>query len=358
MGNILKTMTSLAGCILLLWVVGVVRGETVPSADDLASGLMPSKAAEEGRIQTMGPSPEPRPENPVIHLQIPFELNQYLISPRAMPYLQALGEALSKAELRGYIFEIQGHTCSLGSDKVNDWLSQMRAESVMEYLTSYFGLSPKQLHAVGYGKRKPLPDGDNAPEEGRIKNRRVSVVNTLRSFNEASNLPFLKTEIKYLRGKEVNDLLPGTTLTSRDNYYISFIPDRRCYVYFFQVDPRGEVTKLFPNPKFSEKSNPVSAAEFYRVPSRITDWIFLDENRGEEEIIILASPEALDEPEKVCLMILEEQGSPQVASRSKKEPIATMGAKGIRQAQVMTRPGYKEINMDSLFTWRLRFIHQ
>ncbi len=66
--------------------------------------------------------------------------------------------------------EIEGHTDNVGKDESNKALSQMRAESVREYLISQ-GIQEGRLHAIGYGEEKPIASNDT--EEGRAQNRRV-----------------------------------------------------------------------------------------------------------------------------------------------------------------------------------------
>ena len=70
-------------------------------------------------------------------------------------------------------FEVQGHTDSQGSDKVNDPLSQERAEAVVKALEA-LGVDPFNLRAVGKGSHEPV--ADNGTEEGRAKNRRVEFI--------------------------------------------------------------------------------------------------------------------------------------------------------------------------------------
>jgi outer membrane protein OmpA-like peptidoglycan-associated protein len=66
--------------------------------------------------------------------------------------------------------EISGHTDSIGTDEVNRKLSQERAESVREYLTSH-GVHALRVFAKGYGASKPVAPNDS--EEGRQRNRRT-----------------------------------------------------------------------------------------------------------------------------------------------------------------------------------------
>lgn len=68
--------------------------------------------------------------------------------------------------------EIQGHTCSVGTDKYNQGLSERRAKAVVEYLKNK-GIDMKRLNWKGYGESKPA--FPNKTKEGRIKNRRVEL---------------------------------------------------------------------------------------------------------------------------------------------------------------------------------------
>ena len=70
-------------------------------------------------------------------------------------------------------FEVQGHCDNQGSDKVNDQLSQQRAEAVVKALVS-LGCDEFNLRAVGKGSHEPV--ADNSTESGRAKNRRVEFI--------------------------------------------------------------------------------------------------------------------------------------------------------------------------------------
>jgi len=65
---------------------------------------------------------------------------------------------------------IEGHTDNKGSAKMNEKLSDDRANSVRQYIIDK-GIHPDRLTAKGWGPEKPI--ADNATNEGRQKNRRV-----------------------------------------------------------------------------------------------------------------------------------------------------------------------------------------
>lgn len=69
--------------------------------------------------------------------------------------------------------DVQGYTDSTGNDGINLPLSENRAKSVYNYLTSC-GVSNSQFKNIsGYGSSNPV--ADNSTAEGRQKNRRVEV---------------------------------------------------------------------------------------------------------------------------------------------------------------------------------------
>ena len=70
-------------------------------------------------------------------------------------------------------FEVQGHCDNTGSDKVNDPLSQQRAEAIVAALVKQ-GIASERLTAVGKGSHSPI--ADNTTAEGRAKNRRVEFI--------------------------------------------------------------------------------------------------------------------------------------------------------------------------------------
>lgn len=65
---------------------------------------------------------------------------------------------------------IEGHTDTVGKPKVNQKLSQARADAVRMYLIGQ-GVGPDRLESIGRGDEIPLDD--NSTEAGRAVNRRV-----------------------------------------------------------------------------------------------------------------------------------------------------------------------------------------
>ncbi len=110
---------------------------------------------------------------PKIDLEIHFDFNSAEISKESMPAVQALGDALSDAKLRGSTFVVAGHTDGVGGEQFNQELSERRADTIKHYLVDHYHLTSGDLVTVGYGKTKPKNAAD--PNDG--VNRRVQVVN-------------------------------------------------------------------------------------------------------------------------------------------------------------------------------------
>ena len=112
-------------------------------------------------------------DKPKIDLEIPFDYNSADISAKSIPSVQALGRALSNAELKGSTFVVAGHTDAAGTEEYNQNLSERRADAIKKYLIDKYGINGSDLVTVGYGKSK-LKDPSQPLAE---VNRRVQVVN-------------------------------------------------------------------------------------------------------------------------------------------------------------------------------------
>ncbi len=112
-------------------------------------------------------------DKPNIDLEITFDYNSADISAKSLPSVQALGGALTSADLKGSTFIVAGHTDAAGGDAYNQDLSERRADSIKRYLMEKFSIAGADLVTVGYGKSK-LKDPNQPMAE---VNRRVQVVN-------------------------------------------------------------------------------------------------------------------------------------------------------------------------------------
>jgi outer membrane protein OmpA-like peptidoglycan-associated protein len=81
--------------------------------------------------------------------------------------------AAQLASAKGYILEVTGGTDSTGSVQYNYELSQRRADAVVEYLASKYGIQAHKFYLIGIGKDKAV--APNTTAEGRKQNRRVQI---------------------------------------------------------------------------------------------------------------------------------------------------------------------------------------
>jgi outer membrane protein OmpA-like peptidoglycan-associated protein len=100
-----------------------------------------------------------------------FDFGKYDLRPEAREKLAKLsGIILAHAGLE---LAVEGYTDSVGSDEVNQRLSEKRAETVRAYLIQQ-GLAETNVTSRGFGETAPV--ADNSTAEGRQRNRRVEIV--------------------------------------------------------------------------------------------------------------------------------------------------------------------------------------
>lgn len=107
----------------------------------------------------------------IITYAITFEVGKADLKPESMVEINRIAKLMQ--ENPNLEFEVQGHCDSSGSDKVNDPLSQKRAEAIVAALVEE-GIAESRLTPVGKGSHEPI--ASNGTEEGRAKNRRVEFV--------------------------------------------------------------------------------------------------------------------------------------------------------------------------------------
>jgi outer membrane protein OmpA-like peptidoglycan-associated protein len=74
---------------------------------------------------------------------------------------------------KSYILEVTGGTDSTGPAQYNYELSQRRADAVVQYLASKYGIAAHRFYLIGIGKDNAV--APNTTAEGRKQNRRVEI---------------------------------------------------------------------------------------------------------------------------------------------------------------------------------------
>ncbi len=130
----------------------------------------PYKVVQEVPAAAVAPVTTPTPDvmANLDLVNIQFDLDKSDIKQEGALALDALADKLkSNPDLR---LRVDGHACSLGTIAHNQGLSERRANSVVQYLTSK-GIDANRFEPQGFGELRPI--ADNSTEAGRILNRRV-----------------------------------------------------------------------------------------------------------------------------------------------------------------------------------------
>ena len=105
--------------------------------------------------------------------KVKFGFDTSELSPEAKAAIDEFAQKI-KEENKGVYIEIQGHTDNVGSNKYNEELGMLRAESVRRYLSQQHQFPLHRINVISYGETSPI--ADNKSREGRNQNRRVALV--------------------------------------------------------------------------------------------------------------------------------------------------------------------------------------
>jgi outer membrane protein OmpA-like peptidoglycan-associated protein len=100
-----------------------------------------------------------------------FETGQATLMPGALTTVDRLAQFMGDYAER--TVRIEGHTDSVGSDALNQSLSEQRANAVRDALVAR-GVDRARIQTVGYGEARPIASNDTSG--GRQQNRRIEVV--------------------------------------------------------------------------------------------------------------------------------------------------------------------------------------
>jgi outer membrane protein OmpA-like peptidoglycan-associated protein len=156
----------------------VLKGSQVTERALIDALEIEGPQAPEG-AQTRGFGPmsvaKPRKTGPgKASLLITFATDSAELTAEAKASLDTVARALQSDRLAAFTFRVEGHADPRGAADHNQWLSQARAESVVNYLVAQHGVLPERLKPIGKGSGELLDTKRvDAPE-----NRRVTIVTT------------------------------------------------------------------------------------------------------------------------------------------------------------------------------------
>jgi len=100
-----------------------------------------------------------------------FDTGKYTLKPTTQISLAKVAGILQAYP--GLKVQVEGYTDIVGSDELNQKLSENRAAAVKDFLISQ-GVAPGNITSQGFGKNNPV--ADNSTSSGRAQNRRVNMV--------------------------------------------------------------------------------------------------------------------------------------------------------------------------------------
>jgi outer membrane protein OmpA-like peptidoglycan-associated protein len=101
---------------------------------------------------------------------VTFDVGSATLNPGFRSTLDGVAENL--VQYPNSLVDVYGHTDSTGSDAFNQTLSERRAQTVANYMTSK-GVATARIRWQGFGETMPV--ADNSTEAGRAQNRRVEI---------------------------------------------------------------------------------------------------------------------------------------------------------------------------------------
>ncbi len=107
----------------------------------------------------------------VADVSVTFGFDKTILTSDDKEQLDSFAASLGSA--KSYILEVTGGTDSTGPAQYNYDLSQRRADAVVQYLASKYGVAPHRFYLIGIGKDHEV--APNTTAEGRKQNRRVEI---------------------------------------------------------------------------------------------------------------------------------------------------------------------------------------
>jgi len=153
-----------------------VDGDDLETAEMIQAGLHPTAQQVSANTQDIQENTERFSKLGDYEVKaqttVNFKVGSSEIAPDAMQQLKDLGQTATG--LTGYMIEVKGFADSSGDAKMNQKLSEDRAEAVIAYLIQNCNVPVRHIVAPGaMGEYEPT--ASNESKEGRAQNRRVEV---------------------------------------------------------------------------------------------------------------------------------------------------------------------------------------
>jgi OmpA-OmpF porin, OOP family len=107
----------------------------------------------------------------VADVSVTFGFDKSILTASDKEELDGFAQQVTSA--KNFILEVTGGTDSTGPAQYNYELSQRRADAVVQYLASKYGIAPHRFYLIGIGEDQEV--ASNSTREGRQKNRRVQI---------------------------------------------------------------------------------------------------------------------------------------------------------------------------------------
>lgn len=155
------------GRIIGAGVGGIAGGVVGDQLDDQIRQLKESTAGS-------GVEVEKTPDGSAIMVNLPdgvtFDTSSYVLKPQFRTTLTEIANSLN--QYPNSLVDVLGHTDSTGSSSYNQTLSENRARTVANFLSSQ-GVSANRIRSQGFGMTMPVASNDTV--DGRARNRRVEI---------------------------------------------------------------------------------------------------------------------------------------------------------------------------------------
>jgi outer membrane protein OmpA-like peptidoglycan-associated protein len=128
------------------------------------------RASTAGTGVTVAPSDDGQSIMVTMPDGVTFDTGSYILKPQFRSTLGQVAQTLTSHP--DSLIDVYGHTDATGTPANNKALSENRANTVADFLTTQ-GVNPARLRSRGFGETMPV--ASNATPEGRAKNRRVEI---------------------------------------------------------------------------------------------------------------------------------------------------------------------------------------